>query len=210
MIPGHGFVRQLATFGMRGVGTFELVSRRGGSEFLQVGGARNWALVGRTHDKLILGAARRGNVARIQRLLTEGADVNARGKYGYTPLVHASCSGHADAVRLLLDAGAIPSMTTDDGSTALYWAANEGHDDVVRLLLDRGAEVDAMRDSGWTPLTAAIYNGHESVAELLLDEGARGDHECHGENMYQWAVRRGRERIARSLQRLGWQGSGRD
>ena len=35
----------------------------GGSEFLQVGGARNGALVGRTHDKLILGAARRGNVA---------------------------------------------------------------------------------------------------------------------------------------------------
>ena len=135
--------------------------------------------------------------------------MNARGKYGYTPLVHASYSGHADAVRLLLDAGAIPSMTTDDGGTALYWAASQGHDEVLRLLLDRGAEVDAMRDSEWTPLTAAIYNGHESVAELLLEAGARGDHEWHGKNMYQWAVRHGRERIARSLQRRGWQGSGR-
>ena len=110
---------------------------------------------------------------RIQRLLAEDADVNARGKYGYTPLVHASYSGHADAVRLLLDAGAIPSMTTDDGGTALYWAASQGHDEVLRLLLDCGAEVDAMRDSEWTPLTAAIYNGHESVAELLLEAGAR-------------------------------------
>jgi uncharacterized protein len=66
--------------------------------------------MGRTHDRLILAAARRGNIGRIRRLLAEGADVNARGKFGYTPLVHASYSGHAEAVRFLLDAGAIPTM----------------------------------------------------------------------------------------------------
>jgi ankyrin repeat protein len=174
-----------------------------GSEFLQGDEGRSWALMGRAHDKLMLGAARRGNVGRIQRLLAEGADVNAGGKYGNTPLVHASASGHADVVRLLLDAGAMPSMTTDDGGTALYWAASEGHGDVVQLLLDRGVEVDAMRDSGWTALTAAIYSGHELVAEILLDAGARGDRECQGKSMYQWALKHGRERVARYLEQRG-------
>ena len=135
--------------------------------------------------------------------------MNARGDFGYTPLVHASSSGHAEAVRLLLDAGAIPSMTTDDGGTALYWAASEGHNDVVHLLLDRGVEPDASRDSGWSPLTAAIYSGHESVAEMLLEAGSRGDRECHGESMYQWAVKHGRQRVIRALQQRGWHGSGR-
>jgi len=189
--------------------TFRTGFTRVESEFLLAGGGRSWALMGRTHDKLILAAARRGNIGRIRRLLAEGADVNARGKYGYTPLVHASYGGHVEAVRFLLDAGAIPSMTTDDGGTALYWAASEGHDDVVGVLLIRGVEVDALRDSGWTPLTAAIYSGHESVAELLLDAGARGDHESHGKDMYEWAIRHGQERVARSLQRRGWHGSSR-
>jgi Ankyrin repeats (3 copies) len=183
-------------------------STRAESEFRQSKRVRSWALMGRTHDKLLLGAAQRGNLGRIERLLADGANVNARGKYGHTPLVNASYSGHADAVRLLLDAGATPSLRTDDGGTPLYWAASEGHADVVKLLLDRGAEVDAIRASDWTPLTAAIYNGHESVAERLLVAGARGDHESHGENMYQWAVKHGRERIAQSLQRRGWHGSG--
>ena len=129
--------------------------------------------------------------------------MNARGKYGYTPLVNAAAGGHVDAVRLLLDEGAPPSLATDDGGTALYWAASEGHDSVVRLLLDRGALVDAIRVRDWTPLTAAIYNGHESVALILLKAGARGDHESHGKNMYEWAVRHGRERVAQVLRRWG-------
>jgi ankyrin repeat protein len=77
------------------------------------------------------------------------------------------------------------------------------------MLLNRGVEVDALRDSGWTPLTAAIYSGHESAAELLLDAGARGDHESQGKDMYEWAIRHGRDRVARSLQRRRWHGSGR-
>ena len=92
---------------------------------------------------------------------------------------------------------------------ALYWAASEGHDEVVRLLLERGAEVDALRDSGWTPLTAAIYRGHEAVALILIEAGARRDHESHGENMYEWAVRHGRERVANVLRRCGQRGAGR-
>jgi ankyrin repeat protein len=170
--------------------------------------------MGRTHDKLLLGAARRGNIGRIQHLLCEGAAVNARGDFGYTPLVHASMSGHRDAVRILLDAGADPSIRTDDGGTALYWAASAGHEDVVRLLLDRGADANALRgirrrgESGWSPLTAAIYNGHESVAELLLEAGARGDHQWRGQSMYQFAVKHGRERIAGFLERRGLHRSG--
>jgi uncharacterized protein len=106
--------------------------------------------MGRTHDKLLLAAARRGNVGRIQRLVAEGADVNTRGKYGYTPLFHASSGGHADAVRLLLDAGAIPSLTTDDGGTAHIGQRARG------MVMSSGS--CSIEESTWMP--CEIQAGH--------------------------------------------------
>ena len=42
--------------------------------------------MGRTHDKLMLGVARRGNLGRMERLLAEGVDVNAPREIGvHTP-----------------------------------------------------------------------------------------------------------------------------
>src|SRR4051812_38051891 len=129
---------------VKGSVTFESAPRGPGAESLQLSRDESQALMGRTHDKLLLGAARRGNIGRIRRLLDEGAEVNARGDFGYTPLVHASMSGHRDAIRIVLDAGADPSIRTDDGGTALYWVASAGHEDVVRLLLDRGSDANAL------------------------------------------------------------------
>jgi ankyrin repeat protein len=113
--------------------------------------------------------------------------------------VHAAGTGHLQTVRFLLDHGADPDVRTTQGGSALYWAASNGHREVAALLLERGVAVNVARDCGWTPLTAAIYNGHEEIADLLLGAGANPDHRVREETMYQWAVRHGRERIAKSL-----------
>jgi ankyrin repeat protein len=42
----------------------------------------------------------------VKRLLDGGADVNARGEDGYTPLHGATCWGHLDVVKFLVDRGA--------------------------------------------------------------------------------------------------------
>ena len=51
-------------------------------------------------------AARKGDVALVTSLLDQGADVNAKFRYGTTALFKASERGHAEVVKVLLARGA--------------------------------------------------------------------------------------------------------
>lgn len=51
-------------------------------------------------------AAMRGERARVQALLADGLEVDARDAYGITPLHLAVSKGHRDVAELLLSKGA--------------------------------------------------------------------------------------------------------
>jgi len=75
------------------------------------------ATAGVTED--LIEAARRGDTAAVQSLLTKGADVNAKGRNGATALIWASENGHLEVVQALLAKGAAVNAKNDDGVTAL-------------------------------------------------------------------------------------------
>ncbi|KAI9774257.1 MAG: hypothetical protein M1840_004151 [Geoglossum simile] len=124
------------------------------------------------YDKGLINAASQGQEVAAQQLLEKGADVNAKGKDGWTALRWAAFRGHEAMVRLLLEKGAFVNVGNGGGGTTLHLAAGGGHGAVARLLLEKGAYVNAESYNRRTALHWAAEEGHEAVARLLLEKGA--------------------------------------
>jgi ankyrin len=103
-------------------------------------------------------------------LIEHGADVHARSKSGFTPLLFAARQGDVESARILLAAGANVNEATPDGMSVLMMASASGQDTFSRFLLDKGANANAAAgNSGLTALhyAAAGRNMLESVKALL-------------------------------------------
>jgi len=100
-------------------------------------------------------AAMRGDVAAVEQLLANGADVNAPRGDGMTALHWAAERGNAELAAMLVQAGANLNAVTRIGSyTPLHVASREGEADVVGVLLDAGADLSVRAaESGATPFT---------------------------------------------------------
>ncbi len=70
----------------------------------------------------------------VKALIARGADVNAAGATGVTPLHLAASRGSAELVRLLVAAGADTEAKLDDGKTAAAVATERGHPDIAALI----------------------------------------------------------------------------
>ncbi|MBT2337513.1 ankyrin repeat domain-containing protein [Variovorax paradoxus] len=118
---------------------------------------------------------RAGDLALVTQAIAAGADVNARGPDGLTPLMIASALGQAQAVALLLTAGADPLAAEPRmGAAAIHKAAQSGSADVIRLLLDYGAFIDQQSPIlGNTALMDAVLHKHEDAVRILLSRRAR-------------------------------------
>ena len=76
-------------------------------------------------DRALLDAANDGNIKAVKQHLAAGADVNAKSKFGRTPLHHAAYFGHKEVAELLIAEGADVNAKDDDGATPLDLAARE-------------------------------------------------------------------------------------
>jgi len=114
----------------------------------------------------------------VKFLLSQGVDVNAKDKEGFTPLILASDRNRPSVVQTLLDGNADVNAKCDcsgylsGGWTALMIASREGRADIVRMLVAKHAVVDLRNNAGRTALAAAAGKGDAEVARILLDDGA--------------------------------------
>ncbi len=119
-------------------------------------------------------AARLGNAAMAEILITAGANLEAKTRLGdHRPLHVASAAGRSGVVALLVAAGADVNALTNTGAAPLHFAAASGSADAIAALLGGGAEVD-VREPVWgqTPLMFAAAAGRTEAIEMLLEKGA--------------------------------------
>jgi len=112
-------------------------------------------------------------------LLERGANPNAKGHAGYTPLHLAAFKGHVEIVKLLLERGANPNAEDNNGETPLHLAAQEGRVEIVKLLLERGADPWIADKGGHIPLDYA----KDSTIHSLLESAMRNNKLRHSERL---------------------------
>ena len=126
-------------------------------------------------DKLFWGifdAVEKGTIADVRYFVeNKGADVNAKGKYGSTPLHKAAETNTLDVIQYLVAQGA--------DVNAQYWrytplhkAAEKNSLEVLQYLISQGADVQAKGEEGLTLLHYAAGGNSMEVLQYLVSQGA--------------------------------------
>ena len=121
----------------------------------------------------LLKAVEAGNAAKVEQLLKQGADANAKHEYGGSVLIIAAAMGHTETLKVLIEAGADVNAKTKYGRTALMDAEHRGRTGIVNILKQAGAQAGASscRDIN-AELIEAAKAGNAAEVEQLLRKGA--------------------------------------
>lgn len=110
------------------------------------------------------------NEPKIKELIKKGANINARGQFGETPLIDAAIQRTPEALQLLISRGADINAQNYEGNTALMNAINEGQTANVRILIAAGANVNIPDNKGRTALKRLNLWGGPEIHKTMLKE----------------------------------------
>jgi len=119
-----------------------------------------------------------GRNEAVKALIEGKADVNEKGKYGWTPLTLAVFNGNMGNAELLISKGARINDAGPSGKTPLIMAILFDKKDMVKLLISKGADVNKKYCTGCvgvyrTPLQEAVSQGRQEIIPILKQAGAR-------------------------------------
>ena len=132
----------------------------------------------------IIVAAAHGHVAAMAVLLHNKANIDARNKFNYTPLIEASRRNKYVAANWLIANGAdvnananvnANSDAHNDDWSALMWSLRSGKDSISEKLLRAEANVHATYggyDAGHTALIMASAMGKVRMVSAMVEKGA--------------------------------------
>jgi ankyrin repeat protein len=149
-------------------------------------------------------------------LRLSGADPNAQGYVGNTPLHSAACYGDMEMVQVLLNLMADVNIRNNSGMSPLNYVPigpprsgkvpnyRQSLANVARLLLDRGADINARINDGQTPLHIATSTGRIELVRVLLERGANvGAEDKQGRTPFSVAKKNGKNKIMKLLSEHG-------
>merc|ERR1719473_1668984 len=81
-----------------------------------------------------LAAARAGNMAKLEKYLARGVDVDYQNEVGESPLMAAAYQNHLAVVKRLVDAGADVHLVNSNGESAVSLASMAMNNEVIVLM----------------------------------------------------------------------------
>ena len=126
-----------------------------------------------------------GDLARCQKFVAMGADVDIRTNSGETPLMMAACGGSPAVCDFLIQQGANPQERDGKQNSILHMLGSESHwsrlsssqalDTLCSTLEATGLHFNCVNSNLHTPLMIAAFSGNVAVCEILLRGGASVD-----------------------------------
>ena len=128
----------------------------------------------KSRDIEILIAAFGKDKNKIAEALLNGANIEAKTKNGYTPLMLASMFGTPETVKFLIDKGANINVKDENGNNLITLAVIVPQDNCgnIRVLSQAGVDLNSQNNDGFTPIAQAVNIRPKlhSLAQFLEDD----------------------------------------
>lgn len=150
-----------------GIPPLHLCAGKGQSDMLHLLVERGADLAIRYRDRSVLHVT--SCPATIDKLLSYGADVNAKDITGSTPFMLATKEGNVPLMEIYLMAGAEVSPTHLRENGVLSWVVSYGLYKLLKMLISR-CDLRLAMDEYENLLRLAIFRRHEGIANVLIKE----------------------------------------
>jgi ankyrin len=115
---------------------------------------------------------------QVKELLSLGEKIDARTRWGITPLMVAAEHGFDEIVSFLISSGADvnlksrPNPFEEGRLSVLSWACRAGYLHTAQILIQHGADPNGRSLHGHTPLHWACHANNLDLVHLLVQHGA--------------------------------------
>ncbi|KAJ5069204.1 hypothetical protein M0811_11822 [Anaeramoeba ignava] len=116
-------------------------------------------------------ACRYGQHEAAEFLISQGANVDQRNKFGAKSMHIAAKYGHVECISVLVRNNANVDDQDFQNYTAIFYAVREGHRNVVEKLISLGTDAKHVDDEQWNLIHLAAFFGHAQIITMLIDLG---------------------------------------